>query len=94
MYLLRFAPHENSNQPAHPHSLIIVFVVRRKKLCILAIQIAPNEDSGPTARMLTDLNPVWMHMSEGTFSDVETYYYDSYASKSRISAILTVFTCF
>ena len=34
-YLLKCTPNEDSNQLAHPRSLIRVFVVRMKKLCIL-----------------------------------------------------------
>ena len=34
-YLLKCAPNEDSNQPAHPCSLIKDFVVRMKKPCIL-----------------------------------------------------------
>ena len=34
-YLLACAPNEDSNQPAHPLSLIRVFVVRIKKLSII-----------------------------------------------------------
>ena len=50
MYLLTCAPNEDTDQPAHPRSLIRVFVVRMKKPCFLAIQNAPNEDSDQTAR--------------------------------------------
>ena len=34
-YLLTYAPNADSNQSAHPRSLIRVFVVRTQKLCIL-----------------------------------------------------------
>ena len=34
-YLLTSGPNENSNQPAHPRSLIRVFVVLVERLCIL-----------------------------------------------------------
>ena len=34
-YLLTCAPNEDSDQPAHPRSLIRVYVVRMNKLCIL-----------------------------------------------------------
>ena len=34
-YLLTCAPNEGSNQPAHLHSLIRVFIVRMEKLCTL-----------------------------------------------------------
>ena len=36
IYLLTCALNEDSNQPAHPHSLIRVFVVHMKKLCNLS----------------------------------------------------------
>ena len=52
MYLLVCAPNEDSDQPAHPHSLISVSVLDRKKLCILAVQNAPGEDSDQPAHML------------------------------------------
>ena len=66
MYPLTCAPNEDSDQPAHPCSLIRVFFVRMKKLCILEIQNALSEDSDAQS----DLNLRWAHMSEGTFSDV------------------------
>ena len=47
-YLLKIAPKEDSNQPALPRRLIIVFCVHMKKLCILGIH-EPNEDSDQTA---------------------------------------------
>ena len=36
MYLLTCATNEDSNQPAHPRSLIRAFVVRMKKFCIIS----------------------------------------------------------
>ena len=36
-----YAPNDDSNQTAHPRSLILVFVVHMKKLCILVIQVHP-----------------------------------------------------
>ena len=54
-YILTCTPNENSDQPAHPRSLIRVFFVCLKKnpknLVSLAIQNAPNEDSDQTAQM-------------------------------------------
>ena len=50
-YLLTCAPNDNANQLAHPNSLIRVFIVRMKQLCILGYRNAPNEDSDQTARM-------------------------------------------
>ena len=34
-FTLTCARKEDSNKPAHPHSLIRIFVVRMKKICIL-----------------------------------------------------------
>ena len=45
-----------------------VFVVRMKKLCILAIENAPSQDSDQTVHMY---RLIWIfagHSSEGTFS--------------------------
>ena len=50
-YLLTCAPNEDSNQPAHPRSLIRIFVARVKKLCILIYQNAPFKDSDRTAQI-------------------------------------------
>ena len=38
-YLPVYGSNENSNRTVHPHSLIRVFVVCRKKLCILSYPI-------------------------------------------------------
>ena len=43
------APNEDSNQPAHPRSLIRVLVLCMKKPCILCYQITPSEDSDQPA---------------------------------------------
>ena len=51
---------------AQPYSLIIIFVVRMKKLCIHGWQNALSEKS----EAQSDLNHRWAHMYEGTFSDV------------------------
>ena len=56
------AHNEDSDQLAHPRSLIRVFVIRMKKLCIIG-----REDSDQSTRMRIDLNIRWAHMSEGTF---------------------------
>ena len=45
------AQNKDSNQPAYRQSLIRVFLVRMKTLCIFTIQIMPSEDSDQTARM-------------------------------------------
>ena len=46
-----YAPNEHSNQPAHPHSLIRVFVVLMTNFAYIAAQNAPSEFSDQTARM-------------------------------------------
>ena len=73
-YLLTCASNEDSNQPAHPRSLIRAFVVRMKKPCIPGF---PKCDQwrfwSDCANAQADLNLRWAHMSEGTFSDVTTY---------------------
>ena len=49
-YLLTCASNEDSDQPAHPRSLISVFVVRMKKHCTLGyLNKVPGEDSDQTA---------------------------------------------
>ena len=58
-YILICALNKYSNQPARPRSLIGVFVVRTKKLCILGYSISAHV-----------VNLRLAHMSEGTFSDV------------------------
>ena len=67
-YHLKCAPNEDANQPAHPYSLISVFVIRMKKLCILGNLNAPVK----ILKALSDLNLSWAHMSEGTFSDFDS----------------------
>ena len=47
----RVRPNEDSDQSAHPRSLIRVVGVRMKKLCIFAIQNVSNENFNQTARM-------------------------------------------
>ena len=41
MYLLTYAPNEDSNQPAHPRSLIRIFAVHKKKLHHWVSKILP-----------------------------------------------------
>ena len=66
-----FAPNENSNQPAYPRSLIRVFVLRMKKLCILGYpKCAQWRFWSDCAKAQADLNLRWAHMSEGTFSHI------------------------
>ena len=62
------------NRNARKHNK--VFVLHRKKFCILAIQNALCEDSDRSAHISdcanaqADLNVRWAHISELTFSDV------------------------
>ena len=73
-YPLTCAPNEDSNQLAHPSSLIRVFVFRIKTFSSLAIQNAPSEGFDQTARKAqSDLNPHLAHICEGIFFDVETH---------------------
>ena len=73
MYLLTFAPNEDSNQPAHPRSLIRVFVVHMKKHCILGYsKCTQRRFLLDCSSAQADLNRRWAHRSEGTVSDVET----------------------
>ena len=73
MYLLPCAANEDSNQPAHPPSLIAVYAVRKKKFCVLSYPNAPSEDSDQTVKAQADLNLRWAHMFEGTFSKVAAH---------------------
>ena len=67
--LLTCAPSEDSNQPAHSRSLIRVFVVRVKKLCILGYpKCFQWRFWSDYVNAQADLSPRWAHMSEGTFS--------------------------
>ena len=67
-YLVTCEPNEDSNQPAHPRCLIRVFVVRMKKLCILAYpKCGQWRFWSDCANAQADLNLRWPHMSEGTF---------------------------
>ena len=68
------APDEDSNQPAHPRSLIRVFVFRIRKLFILGYSKSVRW------RFLSDhanaqacLNLRWVRISEGMFSDIATH---------------------
>ena len=61
-YILQCAPNEDSDQPAHPRSLIRVFDVRMKKLCILTFPKSAQW------RFWSDCAN--MHMYDGASSDV------------------------
>ena len=59
------------NQHAHPHSLISVFAVHMKKLCILGCpKCAQGRFLSGCAKRQADINLRKAHMSKGTFSDV------------------------
>ena len=74
MYLLTYASNEDSDQPAHPRCLIRVFIVRMKKLCILSyLKCAQCRFWSDCANVQADLNLRWSHLSEGTFSHVDTH---------------------
>ena len=67
MYLPKCAPNRNSNQPDHPCSLIRVFVVCTKKLCILGYpKCAQWKFWSDCVKMQANLNLCWAHMSKGT----------------------------
>ena len=68
---LTCAPNEDSDQPAHPHSLIRVFVVCEKTLCSLCYRkCAQWRVWSDCANAQADLNLRSAHMSEGVFSNV------------------------
>ena len=71
-YLLIYAPCEDSDQPAYPHSLSRVFVVHMQ-IASLAIQNAPSEESEQTLNVQADLNIHRAHMSEDMLSDIESH---------------------
>ena len=80
-YLRRCAPIEDSNQPAHPRSLIKVFVVRMKKFCVLCYpKCAQLRFLLGCANAQADLNLYWAHISRRAYSDV--------------AAQIDVFSCF
>ena len=64
-YLLTCAPNEDSDQTAHPRSLIRVSVVRMKKLCLFGYpKCAQWRFWSDCANAQADLNLLWVHMSE------------------------------
>ena len=70
-YLQPCEPTEDSNQHAHPHSLIRNFVVRMVKHCTLGYpKCAQRRFWSVCANAQADLNLRWAQISEGTFSDV------------------------
>ena len=75
-YPQTFAPSEDSDQPAYSRSLFRIFTK-----CVLDIQWCKVSPCGQwrlwsdCADAQDDLCLRWMHMSEGTFSHVETHFY-------------------
>ena len=70
------APNKDSNQYTHPHSLTRVFVGCMKKLCILGYpKCAQCRFLSDSANAQADLNLRWVHISEGTLSDVAAHLY-------------------
>ena len=62
------APNEDSNQPSHPRSLIRVFIVRMKKLCILGYQkCAQWRVCSDCANAQVDLNFCCAHIPKVRF---------------------------
>ena len=73
-YLLTCASNEDSNQPAHPRSLIRVFIVRMRKLFILGYpKWAQWRIRSDCVNAQADLNLRLAHISEVMFSDVATH---------------------
>ena len=66
-------PNKDSNQPAHPGSLISLCCLH-EKTAFLAIENVPSEVSDKTGNVQADLNLHWVHMSEVTFSDVTAHF--------------------
>ena len=50
-YLLTYAPNADLNRPAHPHSLITVFVVCMRLFESFAIKYTPSDDSDENAQI-------------------------------------------
>ena len=69
-YLLTFAPNEDSNQSVHPRSLIRVFVIRMKSLCIFGCPKWAVKIGSDCANAQADPNLRLAHMSDATLHDV------------------------
>ena len=83
-YLLTRSPIADSDQTAHPRSLIRVYFDRMKKCCILGYPKCSQWRFGSAcANAQADLNLRWGHMSD-TFSDV----CGSYDAKRRKRALM------
>ena len=73
---------QDANMPAHPRSLIRVFVVHLKNSCIFGYSnFARKRFWSDCENAQADLNIRWAHMSEGTFSDVAALIYSDQAPR-------------
>ena len=71
---LKCAPSKDSDQPAHSHSRIRVFVICRKNHCILGYpKCAQRRFWSGCANAQADLNLRWAHMYKGRFFDVPAH---------------------
>ena len=71
MYLLTFAPNEDSHQPAHPCNLIRVIIVHVKKPCNHGYpKCVQWRFWSDCAFAQADLNLRWAHRPEGTVSNL------------------------
>ena len=71
---------EDSNQHAYPPSLIRVFIVCMKKLCILSYLLSRMHQRrfrSDCANAQSDLNLRWLHMSEGTAPHIAAYIWNT-----------------
>ena len=73
-YFLMCAPNDDSDQPAHPRSLISVFVVHVKKLCVLDyLKCARWRSWSDCGNAQANLKLHWAHVWR-YFSDVTSHY--------------------
>ena len=70
---LTCTPNEESNHLVHYCSLIRVFLIRRKKLHPWLSKVRSVKILIRLANAQVNLNLCWVHMSEGTFSDVAAH---------------------
>ena len=86
-------PNEDSDQTAHPRSLIGVFVVRMRRPCILGYsKCAQSEDQ--TVRMRAEQNLRRAYTSKGTFSDVEAQSVARYSNRHKNKVELSIETVY
>ena len=92
MYLLTCASNEDSIQPAHPRSLIRVFVVRMEKLCTLVYpKCAELRFWSDCPDIQADLNLYWVHMSKSMLSDFVAALYISVNRYMNMYGIVLLF---